>query len=112
LAGRAGRRGAGVAALTAGVAAVGELQVRLDRRTEGGAAEIAVAGGIAAPGGAVDAEAARHRAIDEQERARAIELGDGAEPLGADPARLTPSAQALPHGWSGGAAGGAPPSPG
>ena len=46
LAGRAARRGPGVAALAAGAAAVGELQVRLERRPQRRAPERAVVGRV------------------------------------------------------------------
>ena len=78
---------AGVAALAAGVAAVGQLQVRLEGRGQGRGAQATVGG---PPGGLdlgpVVAERARVLAIHEDEGTRPLELDNPAERLGAEAA--------------------------
>src|SRR5262249_54373675 len=78
------RRRAGVAALAAGLAAVGELEVRLQRRGERARADLPVAVAVGPAGAAVVAERARVVAVDEDERPRPLELDDAPEDLGAE----------------------------
>src|SRR5262249_36026051 len=84
LAGGPGRRRAGVATLAAGVAAVGEREVGLERRRQRPRTDGAVAGRVGPARSAVVAERARVVAIDEDQRPRPLELDDAAEGLGAE----------------------------